>query len=303
MKKLFRLLCTGPGLVDVPRPISLVALALLLTGCPAGKPTGDTPSPSTASPSKADKVVIRGSNTIGEELAPQLIAEFKKEHPNISFDLNAKATGYGLAALRAGQCDIAAASRAAIEEELELTKSSGIEMSETILGAYSVALVVNANNPVGNLTKDQVHDIFTGKVTNWKEVGGPDATIALYIRDPISGTHLGFKEVAMKNEPYATHPHLLTNYTAIVSAVAADANGIGYSGIELAKAPGAKMLSIEGVEPSTATVNSGKYPYARVLRFYTNKAGESQATKDFIQFVLSKRGQELLAQLGFTPKS
>jgi len=248
-------------------------------------------------------VIIRGSNTIGEELAPRLIAEFKKDHSDVTFELEPKATGYGMAALRAGQCDIAAASRAAIEEELELAKQTGIQMNESVLGAYSVAVIVNANNPVSKLTKDQVHDIFTGKVTNWKDVGGLDAAISLYIRDPISGTHLGFKEVAMKNEPYAAHPHLHTNYVGIVQAVAADANGIGYSGIEIAKAPGAKLLSVEGVEPSAATVNSGKYPYARILRFYTNKGSESQATKDFIQFVLSKQGQELMAQLGFTPKS
>ena len=120
-----------------------------------------------------------------------MIAEFKKAHSDVSFELEPKATGYGMAALRSGQCDIAAASRAAIEEELELTKQSGIQMNETVLGAYSVAVVVNANNPVSNLTKDQVHDIFTGKIANWKDVGGPDAAIALYIRDPISGTHLG----------------------------------------------------------------------------------------------------------------
>lgn len=208
-----------------------------------------------------------------------------------------------MAALRIGQCDIAAASRAAIQADLELARESGIELKETILGAYSVAVVVNASNPVSNLTKDQIHDIFTGKITNWKDVGGPDAAIALYIRDPISGTHLGFKEVAMQNEAYAAHPHLHTNYAAIVQAVAADANGIGYSGIEQAKGPNAKMLSIDGVEPSTETVNGGKYPYARTLRFYTNKASETQATKDFIQFVLSKEGQALMSQLGFTPKS
>jgi phosphate transport system substrate-binding protein len=283
--------------------LGLLFLGLLLAGCPASKSSSD--SSGTAAPVTAgadNKVIIRGSNTIGEELAPQLIAEFKKDHPGVSFELEPKATGYGMAALRAGQCDIAAASRAAIEEELELTKTSGIEMNESVLGAYSVALVVNANNPVSNLTKDQVHDIFTGKVTNWKDVGGPDATIQLYIRDPISGTHLGFKEVAMKNEAYAAHPHLHTNYTAIVQAVAANANGIGYTGIEMAKTPGAKVLSVEGVEPSVANVNSGKYPYARVLRFYTNKARESKATRDFIEFVLSKRGQEIMVQTGFTPK-
>jgi phosphate transport system substrate-binding protein len=176
-------------------------------------------------------------------------------------------------------------------------------MNEYVLGDYSVALVVNAGNPVTNLTKDQVHDIFTGKISNWKDAGGPDAAIQVYIRDPISGTHLGFKELAMKNDPYAAHPRLLTNYAAIAQAVAADVNGIGYSGIEMAKVPGAKPLSVEGVVASTSSVNSGKYPYCRILRFYTNKARESQATREFIQFVLSPRGQEILTQMGFTPKS
>ena len=303
MKAILRTRSLKPEAVQLTKNLGLVFLGLVLAGCPEGKTKSDSGGTPTGTTGSANKVVIRGSNTIGEELAPQLIAEFKKDHPAVAFELEPKATGYGMAALRAGQCDIAAASRAAIEEELELTKASGIEMQESILGAYSVALVVNAANPVANLTKDQVHDIFTGKITNWKDVGGPDAAIQLYIRDPISGTHLGFKELAMKNEAYAPHPRLLTNYTGIVQAVAADANGIGYSGIELAKATGTKLLTIGGVEPTAANVNSGKYPYARVLRFYTNKGRESQATKDFIKFVLSKRGQEIVAQTGFTPRS
>lgn len=281
--------------------LGLLALGFLLAGCPADQSASTGASAPVAG--TPNKVIIRGSNTIGEELAPQLIAEFKKSHPNVSFELEAKATGYGMAALRAGQCDIAAASRAAIAEELELTKASGIEMNEAVLGAYSVAVVVNANNPIGNLTRDQVQGIFTGKITNWKDVGGPDAAISLYVRDPISGTHLGFKEVAMNNEASTAHPHLLTNYTGIVQAVATDAHGIGYSGVEMARAPGVKVLSIEGVEPTTANINSGKYPYARVLRLYTNKARESKATRDFLEFVLSQRGQALMTQLGFTPRS
>ena len=279
----------------------LVGASVLLFGCPGSKST--TEKPGAGASTGASKVVIRGSNTFGEELGPALIAKFNQQQPNTTFNLDTKGTGYGLAALRIGQCDIAAASRAAIPADLELAKDSGIELNETILGAYSVAVVVNANNPVSNLTKEQVHDIFTGKITNWKDVGGAEAAIVLYIRDPISGTHLGFKEIAMNNEPYAAHPRLHTNYTAIVQAVGADANGIGYSGIAQAKAPGAKLLSIDGVVPSTETVNGGNYPYARTLRFYTNKASESQPTKDFIQFVLSKEGQELMAQLGFSPRS
>jgi phosphate transport system substrate-binding protein len=283
--------------VGLAKSFSLLLLALAMTGCPANKQAANTTT-STA----GNEVVIRGSNTIGEELAPHLIAEFKKDHPAITFDLEAKATGYGIAQLRVGQCDIAAASRAIMEEELEINKTTSTEMNEYVIGAYSVAVVVHANNPVTNLTKEQVHDIFTGKIENWSAVGGPDAAIHLYIRDPISGTHLGFKEIAMNNDNYAAHPRMHTNYNAIAQTVAGDIAGIGYSGFALANATGAKLVFIEGVEPSTAMVNSGKYPYARVLRLYTNNNKESQATKDFIQFIQSQRGQEIVAQMGFTPK-
>lgn len=278
----------------------LLAASLVLFGCPGSKPSTEASSNITAG--STAKVIIRGSNTIGEELAPHLIAEFKKQHANIAFDVETKATGYGMAALRVGQCDIAAASRAAIQADLDLAKENNLEMNDYVIGAYSVTVVVHANNPLTNLTTEQVHDIFTGKVQNWKEVGGPDAPIHHYIRDPISGTHLGFKEVAMKNEDYAPHPKLRTSYQAIVDAVAADPNGIGYSGIRAKPSAGIKQLSIGGIEPSAASVHGGKYPYVRVLRFYTNKALESQPTKDFIQFVLSARGQEIMAEMGFTPK-
>lgn len=280
----------------------LLGVSLLLFGCPAGKPSGDSSGGGGATPNPTNTVVIRGSNTIGEELAPRLIAEFKKAHPATAFDLETKATGYGMAALRIGQCDIAAASRAAIQVDLDLANENGIEMNDHLLGSYSVAVVVNAGNAVANLTKEQVYGIFTGKFTNWKEVGGADAAIQLYVRDPISGTHLGFKEAAMNNDAYAAHPKLFTSYAGVVEGVGKDVNGIGYSSINMANNSGAKAVSIEGVEASTANVHNGKYPYARTLRFYTNKNKESAAAKEFIQFALSTRGQEIVAEMGFTPK-
>lgn len=218
------------------------------------------------------------------------------------FDLETKATGYGMAALRAGQCDIAAASRTVLDQEKELATESGLEMNEHLLGYYSVAVVVNAGNAVANLTKEQVHAIFTGKIINWKDVGGADAEIHIYARDPISGTHLGFKEAAMNNDAYVAHFKLFTSYAGIVEAVGKDAGGIGYSSIHKANTSGAKAVGVDGIEASTATVHSGKYPYARTLRFYTNKNKESAAAKEFIQFALSTRGQEVVAEMGFTPK-
>ena len=105
----------------------------------------------------------------------------------------------------------------------------------------------------------------------------------------------------MDNKPYALGPKTFTNYVDIVQAVAQDANGIGYSSIELAAKDGVKGVSIGGVAPSVASVNQGKYPYNRVLRFYTNKAQETPGAHDFVQFVLSTRGQEILGRMGFVP--
>src|SRR5437016_14083060 len=127
--------------------VNLVLLGLLVAGC------SDNKQPATPT-GASGKIVIKGSNTIGEELAPRLIAEYKKDHPNAVFELESKATGYGLAALLAGQCDIAGASRAPIKDEQDLAKSRGVELAEHVIGAYGVEVVVHANNPVGNLTLD-----------------------------------------------------------------------------------------------------------------------------------------------------
>jgi phosphate transport system substrate-binding protein len=186
---------------------------------------------------------------------------------------------------------------------LEVAQYRGVQLADHVIGAYSVAVIVNAANPVGNLTKEQVRDIFTGAVTNWNAVGGADAPVHIYIRDPVSGTYLSFKELAMENKAYASEQNLFTNYAAIVGAVGQDADGIGYSGFNFATNAGAKAVSIGGVVPATDTVNAGKYPYARMLHLFTNKATETPATLDFVQFVLSPGGQEVLTQLGDVPHS
>jgi len=275
------------------RFVGLSLIGILVAGCP-----GSGPAPGTA---PSDKITIRGSNTIGEELAPQLIAEYKKSHPTITFDLESKATGYGFGALMGGHCDIAGASRLPFKEELEMARNHNVEYNDHIIGAYSVAVVVNAANPIGNLTREQARDIFTGTIKNWKEAGGPDAPIHLFIRDPVSGTHLGFRELAMEDKPYADHSDLFTGYEAIVAAVARDTNGIGYCSFELENNAGVKPVSIGGIEPNAAAVHKGNYPYARVLHLYTSKGHETPEALDFIQFVLSPQGQAVLTRTGYTP--
>jgi phosphate transport system substrate-binding protein len=262
-----------------------VLAGLILAGCSPGTPP---------------KIIIRGSNTIGEELAPRLIAEFKKQHPDVSFDLEFKGTTYGFGALLVDRCDLAAASRPVSTNELDLARGRGIALQEHVIGVYSVAVIVNAASLLANLTPEQVRDLFTGAAQNWKDVGGPDAPVHLYVRDPISGTHLGFRELAMENKPYALGLKTCTNYADIVQAVARDASGVGYVSFDQTTKPGVKPGAIGGVAPTAQTVNSAQYPYERVLRLYTSKGKESDVTRAFLDFVLSARGQEVVAQAGCT---
>ena len=267
--------------------LSLLLLGALLAGCSGGK---------------QEKIVLLGSNTIGEELGPRLIAEFKKDHPAVVFETEFKGTTYGLGALMVGRCDIAAASRPATTNEVELGKARNIDLNDCVIGAYDVAVIVNAASPVSSLTKEQVRDLFLGTVQNWKDVGGPDAPVSLYIRHPISGTYLGFRELAMENKPYGLQVKPHTNYVDLVQAVAQDPNGIGYTAINLTTKPGIKPVAIGGVAPTVEAVKKGQYPYARVLRLYTDKSAETPITREFIQFVQSPRGQTIVDQMGFAPR-
>src|SRR6185503_21143279 len=174
----------------------------------------------SCSPPAPEKITIRGSNTFGEELAPRLIAEYKKDHPQVAFDTEYKGTPYGFGALMVDKCDIAAASREINTNEVSLAKDRDIDFNTYVVGTYSVAVILNVNSALTNLTLQQVRDLFAGKVQNWKEVGGPDAPVHLYIRDPISGTYLGFQELAMGKAPYATNgTKMFKSYAEIVQAV------------------------------------------------------------------------------------
>jgi phosphate transport system substrate-binding protein len=274
--------------ISLLRSISVILLGAFLAGCNASK-TETT-------------ITMRGSNTIGEELAPRLIEEYKKDHPNLVFDTEFKATPYGIGALMAGRCDIAAASRTVTTNEQRMARDRNIEFNDYLIGSYSVAIVVNPGSPLGDLTKDQVRDIFTGAIQNWKDVGGPDAPIHLYVRDPISGTHIGFQELAMEKKPYGPGIKTFTNYEGIVQAVASDPAGIGYSSINGTKKANVKTLSIGGVAPTAASVNRGQYTYARPLRLYTDKVKETPETHEFVQFIVSSKGQQILTDMGYVPR-
>jgi phosphate transport system substrate-binding protein len=277
----------------IARRLSLLMIGGILAGC--------SPKQEAPQPAPGDKVVVKGSNTVGEELAPRLIAEYKKEHPKVSIELETKGSASGFWGLIGGMCDIAASSRGMITDEQNQAKTRGLEFEDNVIGSYSLAIVVNAACPVTDLKREQVRDLFTGAIQNWKEVGGPDAPVHLFIRDPISGTYLGFRELVTEDKPYATNTTAFTNYAAIVEAVAKDPAGIGYACLQLASRPGVKAVSIGGVPATAASVKEGKYPYARKLHLFTNKAVEPPLAHDFIAFIQSPRGQLILDEMGFTP--
>lgn len=160
-----------------------------------------------------------------------------------------------------------------------------------------VAVIVNKANPIKALSDKQIADVFTGAITNWRDVGSPDAPIQIYVRDPVSGTHLGFQELATQRKPYAAGAKALTRYS--VEAVKGDRNAIGYSSMNLSEQRGIRAIAVNKVQPTSIAVNEGNYPFSRTLRLYTDKKRETQAVKDFIRFVRSRAGQRILSEQDF----
>lgn len=264
---------------------------MLGAGCPSKRPAID--------PAAKGQITIKGSNTFGEELAPRLIAAYNGQRPNVTVTLESKGSGSGVAALLAGECDIAATSRPLTDDEVAQARARGVELVEHVIGYYGVAVIVNSSNPTERLAADQVKDIFTGAVRNWSALGGPDMPIKVFIRDPISGTNFGFRELAMANARYTSEAQALTSYTELAEAVAREPGAVGYASMNMATRSGIKAVSIGMHAPNALTVNEGWYPYARMLRLYTDKANESPLAEDFVRFVQRKPGQTILEESGF----
>src|SRR5207302_10271185 len=151
----------------------------------------------------AERLVIKGSDTLGAKLVPQLAEQFKAQHPGTSFDIAAEGSTTGIAAIIDGTAQVGMSSRPAKPEEIATATSKGVTLKETIVAYDGVAVIVNAANPIKNLTKKQVEQIFTGEVSDWSAVGGSGGAISIYTRNTSSGTYSEFKELAMKKRDYA----------------------------------------------------------------------------------------------------
>lgn len=252
----------------------------------------------------------KGSDTV-VNLALAWAERYQSQHPDVRISVTGGGSGTGIAALLNGTVDLANASRRIKDEEITTARSQGIEPLEHIIARDAIAVIVNAENPVGELTLQQIADIYSGKITNWQEVGGEDRPIVKLSRETNSGTHVYFLETVLRmgrsddKTLFSTDTLLLPSSEGIVAEVRHNPNAIGYDGlgyvphdvktIAIAKEAGAPY-----VLPSIKTVNDKSYPIARDLYMYTN-GDPTGIVKDYLDWILSAEAQEIVAELGFVP--
>lgn len=257
-----------------------------------------------------NSIQIKGSDTM-VNLSQAWAEKYMQENPQDFVAVTGGGSGTGFSSLISGTCDIANASRSIKEKEVSLAKQKGINPYEIKVGLDGLAVVVNPRNPIGKLTVEQLAQIFTGGITNWKEVGGEDKKIVVLSREVNSGTHVYFKEhVLRKGDPsgkeeFAPGALMLPSSQAIADEVANNSAAIGYYGMGYIS-PKQKPVAVakdeksEYVEPTIANVIDGKYPISRPLLVYTN--GEPKGlVKKFVDFMLSKEGQDIVLKTDFVP--
>ena len=287
------------------RIILLTGLFLLAACSQSSVPTG---SPTQASAYIQNK----GSDTM-VNLALAWAERYQSEHPDVSLSVTGGGSGTGIAALVNGTVDIANASRAMTKDEITQAEANGITPVEFTVSRDAIAVIVNPENPVRQLTLQQLSDIYSGKINNWTGVGGDDRPIVRLSRETNSGTHVYFLQTVIRlgdsqnKTLFSTDTLLLPSSEGIINEVRQNPNAIGYDG--LGYVPPDLMGSLVAVAriagapyviPSIATVNDNSYPVARDLYMYT--AGQpTGAIKAYLDWITSPEAQKIVADLGFVP--
>ncbi len=283
--------------------VCLLALLLPLVGC-AGPAAGEAPQ------AIKETAIIenKGSDTL-VNLALAWAEHYMRLHPDVRISVTGGGSGTGIAAMLNGTVDIANASRAMKEEELALARERGIDVREYTVARDAIAVVVHPSNPVNGLTLPQLSGIYTGQITNWREVGGEDRPIVLLSRESNSGTYVYFLEnvirLGAKSELlFSPDTLLMPSSEGISTEVRQNPNAIGYDGLGYVT-PDQKVVAVATeagrpyVLPSIATVNDGSYPVSRPL--YMVVPGEqTEAISAYLQWITTD-GQRLVTELGFVP--
>lgn len=283
---------------------SPIFLLLILSAC------CPTNSSSGAGGEAGAVIENKGSDTI-VNLALAWAESYQKVNPNIRISVTGGGSGTGIAALINGTVDIANASRQIKDQEKENAEGNGISPVEFVIARDAIAVIINHENPVNELTLEQISDIYSGKINNWGEVGGDDRPIVRLSRETNSGTHVYFLEQVLRlgdkeqDTLFSTDTLLLPSSEGITTEVRQNPNAIGYDGLgyvteEVKMIAIARVDSSDYVLPSAETVNSKAYPIARDLYMYS--AGQPTAEiEQYLQWIMGPDAQMIVEELGFVP--
>ncbi|MEN6361003.1 MAG: phosphate ABC transporter substrate-binding protein [Smithella sp.] len=246
----------------------------------------------------AESIVIKGSTTV-LPIAQGTLEAYMKANPGVQISLSGGGSGEGIKALIDKTTDIATSSREIKDKEIELAKSRGVNPVAHVVAFDAIIPVVHPKNKVTNLSIDQLSQIYQGKITNWKEVGGEDLQIVVISRDSSSGTFESWDHFVMKKAKVTPRAQMLASNGALVTAVAKNKYAIAYLGIGYVN-KSVKPLMVNGIKASVQTAMSREYPMSRELYMYTNGEPEGSMAK-YIAFVKSPAGQKIVAKEGFVP--
>lgn len=252
----------------------------------------------------ARPITIKGSDTM-VIMNARLAEAFMNANPGMQIQVTGGGSGVGIAALINGTTDVAAASRPIKSSEVDKLKARFATTGfATPIARDGLSIYLHESNPVKELTIAQLRDIYTGAITNWKQVGGRDAQIILYSRENSSGTYTYFKDNVLLGKDFSPRAQTLQGTAAVVNSVANDPNGIGYGGAAYAK--GIRFAAVKkdakspGVLPTLETVRAGTYPITRFLYLYT-RTKPAKEIKQFLDWVLGPQGQEIVTKVGYFP--
>jgi phosphate transport system substrate-binding protein len=246
----------------------------------------------------ADSLVIKGSTTV-LPIAQAALEAYMKANKGVQISLSGGGSGDGIKALIDKSTDIANSSREIKKEEIALAISRGIKPVAHVVAHDAIIPVVNPQNRVKSLSIDQLSQIYQGKITNWKEVGGDDLKIVVISRDSSSGTFESWDHFVMKKNKVTPRAQMLASNGAISTAIAKNRYAISYLGMGYVN-NSVKGLQVDGVTASTQTVLSRQYPLSRELYMYTNGEPKGEVAR-FIAFLKSAAGQSIVKKEGFVP--
>lgn len=256
----------------------------------------------------AQKVVckVKGSDTC-LPLSQKFAEVYGKKNEGSGISVIGGGSGVGISALLSNTTDIAQSSRKMKIDEKMKIQETGKSVKEVVIAYDALSVIVNPSNPVSKLTREQLEAIFTGKINNWKQVGGPDLKIIVYSRETSSGTYEFFKEIVLKKKNFASNALLMAATGAIVQSVSQTKGAIGYIGLAYIE-KNIKPLQVsfdQGktfVTPNLENAKSKKYPITRPLYYYYI-SGKDAAFKPFMSFILSAEGQKIVVSEGYVPIS